>query len=102
MDSSVVVCIALVRLAVLPTLGLATMWAAANSELLPPLDPLAEFVTLIQFTTPTGLAITTICVLHGNEGGVRETARIYLCQWLLAVPLVTAWMMVYMVVDFRA
>ena len=125
------------------------MWAVAGSGAMPRLDPLVEFVTLVQFSVPTGNDVILLCVAReaplpalllstllaqtgrmapaaprlpwsldarpsvaargpdvpaactdGRDAGVREIARVYLVQWLLAIPAVAAWMMVYMVADF--
>ena len=90
LDSAAVLGVTSVRLIVLPLIGYCLSQAVLNPEA----DPLIKFVVRVQFTVPTGMTLGTLCLLYDKSAA--DMARIYTFEYLIAVPLISAWMMVYL------
>jgi hypothetical protein len=90
------VCIILTRLVVLPAVGLGLTTGFKRGGLLPD-DPLVEFVLLLQFSVPTAANLGTIATLYGIGQALVTKAAIP--QYILAVPVMTLWMVLYLSVE---
>mmetsp|Transcript_13291 Transcript_13291/g.30592 ORF Transcript_13291/g.30592 Transcript_13291/m.30592 type:complete len:396 (-) Transcript_13291:184-1371(-) len=81
-----------VRLLVLPLVGVGLVYSFKQT-LAPNLDPLIEFVILLQFSVPTAANLSTLAIMTGTWP--TSVSRIALSQYLVAVPCLTIAIMAY-------
>ncbi|KOM32125.1 protein PIN-LIKES 7-like [Vigna umbellata] len=84
----VVICIIIARLVLLPAIGFFVVRGAANFGLLP-LDPLFQYVLVIQYALPPAMNISTMAQLF--DVGTEESSVIILWTYGAATIALTLW-----------
>mmetsp|Transcript_1900 Transcript_1900/g.4275 ORF Transcript_1900/g.4275 Transcript_1900/m.4275 type:complete len:458 (+) Transcript_1900:53-1426(+) len=89
----VVIAVLLIRLLLLPVVGVLLVRAATVLELIPS-DPLVAFIILLQFSVPTAMNLQLVATIHGKGQAAATTLTVG--QYFVAVPSLTLAMMYYL------
>ncbi|CAH2051433.1 unnamed protein product [Thlaspi arvense] len=89
----VVLGIVCARYIILPIIGIGIVKTAASFGFLP-LDPLFQYVLMLQFTLPPAMTIGTMTQLHNV--GQDECSMLMLWTYLIAIPALTVWSTIFL------
>lgn len=92
LSSRTITAVCLVRLLVLPAVGVLLMLTLDRAGLLPG-DPLFKFAMLLQSTVPSATMLQTMATMVGN--GDKEMSVLLFWQYLFSIVAAPAWMVLY-------